>query len=547
MRNPTSIATEKKELYIPWFRLMDLRIHDNPSLHSASQMAKKSGNVGILPVFCFDSRLFGNDARSAFGTMKCGPKRAKFILEGVKDLRNQLEMRGSGLVVAHGTPEEIFSKILLNADSNRKIIPKLYCQQEVCSEELSVDKKVRASISAYHPKSSLTRVWGSTLYEIDDLPFNDGVYGMPNVFSTFRNKVEKKANIGQPLPVPSNIGLKLADVNTSKIDKCSLSYMPSLKDLGYTDTQVESANENDERGVMPFIGGETAGLNRVKDYIWEKDLLKKYFDTRNGMIGANYSTKFSPWLAHGNISPRFIAQECKRYETVRVANKSTYWVIFELLWRDFFKFFALQNGNKIFFEGGTIDSSKRWGYDNRHFDAWKEGRTGYPLVDANMREVAATGFMSNRGRQNVCSFLALDMNHDWRCGADYFESILLDYDVHSNWGNWCAGAGMTGGRVNRFNIVKQSKDYDPNGDYVRLWLPELKDVPNEFIHEPWKMTPFHQMEYEVKIGVDYPRPLIPPFSSKNSNGRNGGGDRGRGGKSGGRDQQRSGYNKHGRR
>merc|ERR1739848_632877 len=112
------------------------------------------------------------------------------------------------------------------------------------------------------------------------------------------------------------------------------------------------------------------------------------------------------------------------------------------------------------------DSSKRWSYDQRHFNAWKDGRRGYPFVDANM---TATGFMSNRGRQNVCLFLALDMNHDWRLGADYFESILLDYDVHSNWDNWCAGAGMTGGRVNKFNIVKQSKDYDAKGDYIRRW------------------------------------------------------------------------------
>jgi deoxyribodipyrimidine photo-lyase len=114
------------------------------------------------------------------------------------------------------------------------------------------------------------------------------------------------------------------------------------------------------------------------------------------------------------------------------------------------------------------------------------------------------------------------LNQDWRYGADYFESTLLDYDVHSNWGNWCAGAGMTGGRLNRFNIVKQSKDYDCHGEYVRLWLPELKDVPNEFVHTPWKMTQFQQMEYNVRLGVDYPNPIIPPFTpnARNSKGEN---------------------------
>ena len=179
--------------------------------------------------------------------------------------------------------------------------------------------------------------------------------------------------------------------------------MPTMVDLGYTKEQIDHAMNVDERGVLPFKGGEAVALARCQDYIWDNDLLKMYFDTRNGMIGAKYSTKFAPWLAHGNMSPRFIAQECKRYEEKRVANKSTYWVVFELLWRDYFKFFAKQHGNKIVFLDGTAQQDKKWGFDKRRFAAWKEGRTGYPLVDANMRELAATGFMSNRGRQNVCS------------------------------------------------------------------------------------------------------------------------------------------------
>jgi len=167
---------------------------------------------------------------------------------------------------------------------------------------------------------------------------------------------------------------------------------------------------------------------------------------------------------------------------------------------------------------------KKWGHYEKSIEAWKEGRTGYPLVDANMRELAATGFMSNRGRQNVASFFAIDMNQDWRYGADYFESTLMDYDVHSNWGNWCAAAGMTGGRLNRFNIFKQSKDYDALGEYVRLWPPELKNVPTEFVHSPWRMTQFQQMEYGVRLGVDYPNPIVPPTAPSNGNNKRGGGN-----------------------
>jgi len=353
---------------------------------------------------------------------------------------------------------------------------------------------------------------------------------MPNTFTPFRNKVEKNCKIRAPLSIPKGIGT-FPDNFPNAVEKYS-SELPSLVDLGYTSDHVDHANFQDPRGVMPFKGGETAALERVKDFIWDKDLLRNYFNTRNGMIGADYSTKFSPWLAHGNLSPRHVAMECKKYEESRVANKSTYWVVFELLWRDFFKYFAKKHGDNIFYPGGTVGSSKEWKHYKKNVDAWIEGRTGFPLVDANMRELAATGFMSNRGRQNVASFLALELNQDWRYGAEYFESVLMDHDVHSNYGNWCSAAGMTGGRLNRFNIVKQSKDYDQHGDYVRHWLPELKDVPTQFVHEPWKMNQFQQMEYNCNLGADYPNPLIKPFypnpknsgRSKGDNRRKGGGN-----------------------
>jgi deoxyribodipyrimidine photo-lyase len=203
-------------------------------------------------------------------------------------------------------------------------------------------------------------------------------------------------------------------------------------------------------------------------------------------------------------------------------------LVFELLWRDYWKFFALKHGTSIFFPGGTIGSTKEWKHFEKNLQAWIDGRTGFPLVDANMRELAATGFMSNRGRQNVCSFLTLELNQDWRYGAEYFESVLLDHDVYSNYGNWCAGAGMTGGRLNRFNIVKQSKDYDQHGDYVRRWLPELKDVPTQFAHEPWKMTQFQQMEFNCRLGVDYPNPITRPFSPNPRDGSKSKGDSHRG-------------------
>lgn len=226
------------------------------------------------------------------------------------------------------------------------------------------------------------------------------------------------------------------------------------------------------------------------------------------MLGEAYSSKLSPWLALGNVSPRLIYSEVKRYEAIRgIANKSTYWLIFELVWRDFFRFICSKYGSKIFFPGGAKGLKTNWSLDRDKIERWKNGKTGKPLVDANMRELKATGFMSNRGRQNVASYLVLDLNIDWRVGADYFESYLLDHDVYSNYGNWNAAACLFGGRVNKFNITKQSKDYDPRGEYIKYWVPELRRIPAPSLFEPWTLSIENQRKFGVSIGETYPEPV----------------------------------------
>ena len=218
-------------------------------------------------------------------------------------------------------------------------------------------------------------------------------------------------------------------------------------------------------------------------------------------------------------------------------------MVFELLWRDFFRFMGLKVGDALFQREGPVppkgQGAQAWRDPARDVDAaealarWKAGKTGAPLVDANMRELQATGFMSNRGRQNVASYLVHDLNLDWRSGAAYFEEVLLDYDVCSNWGNWIAMAGLTGGRVNRFNILKQSRDYDPKGEYVHLWLPELKNVPAPQVFEPWKLSKAQQEASGVFVGTNYPAPLPRPGSSEAFFAAGKGAASGGGGKGGG--------------
>ncbi|KAL7461372.1 hypothetical protein ACHAXS_001790 [Conticribra weissflogii] len=327
MSNPNNNNhnNDMKQLTIHWFRQTDLRLHDNPALHRAVQRSKSSPGSGILPVFVFDTtRIYGSDTTSSLGCKKCGPRRAQFVIEAVNDLRANLEKRGSGLVVGVGRPEDVLTTIASAAaaaaagtnDGNANgangggVDVRVICQEEVCSEELATEKAVRSSLSRSMGKGStfkMETVWGSTLYDPDTLPFDSGVFGIPDTFTPFRNKVEKSCEIGTPLDVPADgelalpkdavdesslLGKFLAG-NNGNDGRCSLSYLPTLADLGYTREDIDSVATVDPRSAMPenYKGGETFALARVKDYIWDKDLLKVYFDTRNGMIGSDYSTK----------------------------------------------------------------------------------------------------------------------------------------------------------------------------------------------------------------------------------------------------------------
>ena len=241
--------------------------------------------------------------------------------------------------------------------------------------------------------------------------------------------------------------------------------MPVLEDFEFTPF-THHANS-----AFPFKGGMVSGLDHLQNYFWNTKRLSYYKQTRNGLVGVGYSSKFSPWLANGSLSARVIYWEVMRYEKEVKKNESTYWLIFELLWRDYFKYISLKHGNSIFHLGGILKKEYTWNSKQEDFLKWVEGETAEPFVNANMIELKKTGFMSNRGRQNVASYFAKNMMMDWRMGAAYFERQLVDYDVHSNWGNWMYVAGVGNDpRDRKFNIKLQAERYDSNGKYQNLWL-----------------------------------------------------------------------------
>ncbi|MCD9561029.1 Myosin-3 [Datura stramonium] len=461
-----------KGVAIVWFR-NDLRVLDNEALFRAWVSSE-----AILPVYCVDPRLFGTT--HYFGLPKTGDLRAQFIIECLTDLKKNLVKRGLDLLIQHGKPEEVIPYLAKAFKAHT-----VYAHKETCSEEVKVEKLVTKNLQEFVLPSSgglgnepqsinatkLELVWGSTMYHINDLPFD--CESLPDVYTQFRKSVESKSKVRNCIRLPTSFG--------PPPEVGDWGHVPQVTELGLQQEKVSKG--------MKFIGGESAALGRVHDYFWKKDLLKVYKETRNGMLGPDYSTKFSPWLASGSLSPRLIYEEVKRYEKERQSNDSTYWVLFELIWRDYFRFLSIKQGNLLFQAGGPRKVNINWSQDQTMFDAWRQGQTGYPLIDANMKELATTGFMSNRGRQIVCSFLVRDMGIDWRMGAEWFETCLLDYDPCSNYGNWTYGAGVGNDpREDRyFSIPKQAQNYDHEGEFVAYWLPELRALPREKRHSPGMM------------------------------------------------------------
>ena len=459
---------------ILWYR-NDLRIHDHEALLKASEKTSE-----VVPVYIFDPRIFKEDE---LGFPKTGEMRHQFLIESVKNLRENLQKIGSNLIIRTGFPEDILPQLAneINADE-------LYTSEEITSEENEVDSLVEERLKSDGRKVKF--FWQSTLFHVDDLPMD--IENLPDVFSGFRNKTEKFSKVRSVFKVPKNLIFKEL-VEVGQVSNLSVDETTDWKSV-----------------VLKFKGGETEAINRLNDYFWTKDLLKVYKETRNGMLGLDYSSKFSPWLANGCISPRYIYEEIKKYESERTANESTYWLIFELIWRDYFRFVCMKFGNKVFHKKGIMNKPIVWKTNRNIFEKWRLGETGVPLIDANMKELLETGYMSNRGRQNVASFLVKDLQIDWRWGAAWFESQLLDYDVCSNWGNWLYGAGVGNDpRDNRyFNILKQATNYDSKGEYVKHWLPELSDVPAEKVHSVGLLNNEEQRRFGVRLGVDYPNPII---------------------------------------
>jgi deoxyribodipyrimidine photo-lyase len=374
----------------------DLRLDDNPAFARACADA-----ATLVPTVALDPSWF---RPSPLGFPLIGPHRAAFMLQAIIALRGALQARGSDL----NTVIQTSGVLPRHADPAQSMM--------------------------LHP---------------DDLPF--ATPAPPMMFTVMRQRIERAGvRPRPPLPAPERI--------PPLPDNVDLPPTPTLDDLG-----VE-ALPPDSRSSFPYMqseweGGEDRALAYARSYL-RSGRAHTYKQTRNGLAGTDFSSKWSPWLALGAVSARRLIALLQDAERDLGANDSTYWLWFELLWRDYFRLYSVGDAPTVTPTATT-----------EGFDRWRSGTTGQPLVDAAMRELAATGFMSNRMRQIVASYLVHDLHGDWRMGERWFASMLIDYDPWSNMGNWQYVAGIAfdprGGR--RFDPIKQSETYDPDGAYRRLW------------------------------------------------------------------------------
>lgn len=394
------------------------------------------------------------DEPTAWGFRRMGSHRRRFVADTLLDLQASLQALGQRLVLLHGPVADV-----LPACAQRVQADTIFCEDIAAPEE---EAQVQALINA---GLNVKTLWQSSLIEPDALPF--APENMPQVFTEFRQRIESaRLKPLAPLPAPTQLPAPPSD---------NLTALSGWTKDPFTLLQAHTQNEAHARSNFPYTqdacrGGETSALAHLQSYLtppWPD----RYKQTRNALQGQHTSSHWSPWLATGAVSARRIWSELQAYEQKHGSNDGTYWLWFELLWRDNFRMLHLQHGPQLYAARGLSNLPKPSHFP-KDFARWCQGQTGEPIVDAGMRELAATGFTSNRMRQIVASFLVHDLSCDWRAGAAWFESQLVDFDVSSNQGNWLYVSGRgTDPRVGRrFNPAKQTQDHDAQGRYRQVWL-----------------------------------------------------------------------------
>ncbi|MEZ9445217.1 DASH family cryptochrome [Vibrio sp. 10N.222.54.F12] len=429
----------------------DLRINDNQLLNCAAQSVDNLICVIVEPTLFHFSADFAQE-------QSYGAHRQTFVSQSITNLESNLVKFGQQPVVIHSNH--------LETDVAEQTLSQIIATQHVTHFFASAhcgydERQLIHSLQSRHPDLITCLPHHSTLFDSHELPFE--LSKVPSSFTKFRKLVGH------------------LDVNRNET---VISALPPAVRLASTSTISLFSSPNDESAVISdYLGGEDAGLAHLDNY-FSHDYALNYKQTRNAFDGIENSTKFSPWLALGCVSPKTIYCHLKQFEADHGSNDSTYWIYFELLWREYFYWKCLSLGSSLFGETSNhkLDSSDSSATLNLNLAKWKSGNTNYPIVDACIRQLNATGYISNRGRQLAASCLIYELGIDWRHGAAYFESQLVDYDVASNWGNWAYIAGalnqpahnsetknQSQPKSRHFDLTKQTEMYDPDHAFINQW------------------------------------------------------------------------------
>ncbi len=406
----------------------DLRIEDNATLLSACAQVDK-----LICLYCIESF---QTSLSAQTPEVPSTLRQRFLYESLACLENSLATYNQYLVVRKQSVIDALAEIIT-----------LHNVTHVFSSRHAgwYENHQWSLLKSRYPMIQFEQQETHTLFKQAQLTFD--LHNLPDSFSKFRRKTEKKLCVNPPVGKPKSMPAALLTVGSENINlnkKCN--------------------------NTVLFRGGEAAGKRHL-DHYFATELPSTYKQTRNGLDGMDYSTKFSPWLSNGSLSANTIVAALKQYELTKGANESTYWIFFELLWREYFQWYAHHHKTRLYRFGGITNRQPITSFYPQRFQKWCRGTTPFPLVNAFMNQLRGTGYMSNRGRQLVASCFVHELNLDWRYGARFFEQHLVDYDIASNWGNWqyLAGVGADPRGHRKFDLSKQAEIYDPHGKFTQQW------------------------------------------------------------------------------
>jgi len=449
---------------IVWFR-RDLRLHDHPAL-----MAAADGHERLVPLYVLDPRLL----RGRFAS----PNRAWFLLGSLRMLATDLAALGSPLVVRVGDPMVVVPEVALAAGATD-----VYVSRDHAPYGRARDQSVAEVLAATSPGARLHASTGVLVHEPESIATLEG---QPySVYSPFRRAWER---------LPRREVLTAPDVLPGHhLDPGEI---PTLATLGLGDGPTADPT------LLPEPG-EAAARRRLER--WLARGLGAYAETRDRVDLADGTSRLSADLHFGLLSPtEIVARVTGDGEGRRV-------YLSEIVWREFYAHVLFHRPAVRRAAFRTEFDAIEWSGDGSALDAWRTGRTGYPIVDAAMRQLAATGWMHNRARMIAASFLTKDLLIDWRAGEAHFMTHLVDGDVASNNGGWqwSASTGTDAQPYFRiFNPVSQGRRFDPDGAYVRRWVTELRTVPAAYIHAPWEMPPAVAAASGVRVRADYPAPIV---------------------------------------